>query len=892
MDYKKTLNMPKTSFEMKANLVVKEPKYLKLWKENQIYNKVLEKNKDNPHFVLHDGPPYANGDLHIGHALNRILKDIIVRYKSLKGFYSPFVLGWDTHGLPIEHKMLKEANINKDELTPLILRKKAAKYAYKQVEKQKKQLEKLEMLTDLDTYYITMDKHYEAQQLRLFKKMVMDGLVYKGLKPVYWSPSSQSALAEAEVEYQDVVSPSIYVAFKIVSTTEKNKVHVNDHLIIWTTTPWTLIANSGVALGEEFSYTRLKYENKVYIVASELLEKVTQLFGWENYEILEVLTAKDIVGATYLTPITHQEAKVVFGHHVTLESGTGLVHIAPLFGEDDFLIGQKNKLNMIMHIADDGKIDYECKYNGVFYEDANKIIIDDLKNNNSLVKEAKLKHPYPHDWRTHQPIMYRGTPQWFVSIDKIRNKILNEIEKVKFYPEWAQKRLSQMIENRGDWTISRQRSWGVPIIIFYDKNKKPVINEEIFDYVINLVQEHGSDIWWEKDADELLPQEYRNLGYTKEMDIMDVWFDSGSSSISYHIPNTNVPYDLYLEGVDQYRGWFNSSIINSVAYYGFAPYKQLISHGFTLDGKGEKMSKSKGNVIDPTSVAKERGADILRLWVANSEYSNDVSISNEILDQNAELYRKLRNTIRFLLGNLDGFKYDATLEREGIHLYIKEELELLKNKVVNYYDQFKFINVIKEINNYIVDLSSFYLSVTKDILYVDKKDSKRRLMTLTNFYEIVEFLVVALAPIIPATAEEIYEHFDKVNKKESVMLEEFPQVKPVNFAILDKFKVFFELRDKVNQLIENAVKNHQIKRSNEAKLYLDVHDQFLASLDLKLLLMVGDIEFSDKFALEVFKSEKCARCWNHFLPNLIVDQLCPNCSSIIADLVKEQNLNE
>ncbi|TNK86789.1 isoleucine--tRNA ligase, partial [Mycoplasmopsis pullorum] len=695
MDYKKTLNMPHTNFEMRANLIQKEVAYREKWLKNEIYNKALKQNEKNPSFVLHDGPPYANGDLHVGHALNKILKDIIVRYKTLQGFYSPFVAGWDTHGLPIEHKMLNESKLNKEELTPLILRKKAAKYALKQVENQKKQLEYLQIFSDLKDIYITMDKQFEAKQLKLFKKMVLDGLVYKGLKPVYWSPSSQSALAEAEVEYADVVSPSIFVAFPIIQTTNP-KVQVGDNLVIWTTTPWTLIANAGVAVGE-FSYSRVEHEHQVYILATELVEKCAEQFGWEKYKVLDKIEAEDLINSVYLTPILKHEAKVVSGHHVSLDAGTGLVHIAPLFGEDDFLIGKKNKLEMIMHISDTGHIDYDCEYNGVFYEDANQLIINQLTSEKALIKNDKIKHSYPHDWRTHKPILYRGTPQWFVSIDNIRSLILLEIEKINAYPEWAKKRLYQMIENRGDWTISRQRSWGVPIIIFYDQEKNPVINEQVFDYVINLVEQHGCDIWWEKETDELLPEEFRNKGFTREMDIMDVWFDSGSTSVAVEIPNCKPPYDVYLEGVDQYRGWFNSSIINSVAYYGFAPYKNLISHGFTLDSKGTKMSKSLGNAISPVDVVKKRGAEILRLWVANSEYSNDVTLSEEILDQNSELYRKVRNTIRFLLGNLNNFKYDPNLKRQGIHLFIKQKLELLKKNIINFYDNYEFVNVFNEI---------------------------------------------------------------------------------------------------------------------------------------------------------------------------------------------------
>ncbi|WP_426461248.1 isoleucine--tRNA ligase [Mycoplasma hafezii] len=888
MDLKKTLNMPKTKFDMRANLTQKEPLYRKEWLDNQIYKKVLEKNKNNPTFILHDGPPYANGSIHVGHALNKILKDIIVRYKSLCGFYSPFVAGWDTHGLPIEHKFLVEAKLNKDEITPYILRKKAAKYALSQVEKQKKEFASLQLLSDLEKIYVTLDKEYEAKQLEVFKKMCLDGMVYKGLKPVYWSPSSQSALAEAEVEYQDVVSPSIYVAFDVVKS-DFSKIKENDKLIIWTTTPWTLIANAGAALAENIEYVVIEQAGNRYILASTLLDNVTSKFGWTDFKVIDSFLGKEITNITYLTPILQQEAPVVIGHHVTDETGTGIVHIAPMFGEDDFLIGQKNKLNMIMHISDKGFIEgTNTKFDGIFYEDANKLISEFL--NDKLLYFERFKHSYPHDWRTHQPIIFRGTPQWFVSIDKVREQIINQLENnVNTYPEWAKSRMIQMIQNRHDWTISRQRSWGVPITIFYDQDKKPVINEEIFDYVISLVKENGTDIWWEKETDELLPEKFRGLGYTKEMDIMDVWFDSGVSSIAVNIDEkVSSPYDLYLEGVDQYRGWFNSSIINSVAYKGVAPYKDLVSHGFVLDGKGEKMSKSKGNVVVPQEVISKRGADILRLWAANSDYTNDVTISDAILEQNSEIYRKWRNTLKFLLGNLEGFTYQPQMQYLGIHKYINETLKDLIVKVNEAYNEYKFISVIKLLNNFIVDLSSFYLSVMKDVLYVRKVDDSERLMVLNNIYEITEFIILAITPILPTTAEEAYKFFNKPNKFESVMLETMKQVsrKDVDYTVIDQFSEFFELRDKVNVLIEEQIKLGNIKRSNELALNIPNPNEFLRSLDLKVLLMVGQVQFDSKKELSVnkFDSVKCARCWNHFLANEIKEELCENCYDIVSNL--------
>lgn len=892
MDYKKTLLMPTTKFEMRANLTQKEKNFREKWEKDLIYIKSLDKNKDNEPFIVHDGPPYANGDLHVGHALNKILKDIIVRYKTLSGYYSPFVAGWDTHGLPIEHKMLQEMNISKDELNPLILRKKAAKYALKQVENQKKQFKTLQLFSDLEKIYVTLNKKYESKQLQLFKKMVLDGLVYKHLKPVYWSPSSQSALAEAEVEYADVVSNSIYVAFNIINS-DNSKVNANDKLIIWTTTPWTLIANSGVAVGENITYIKVFANDNYYIVAKDLLQNLQELFKWDEIKIITELTSQDLVGVEYLTPITNNNARVVIGHHVTLEVGTGLVHIAPLFGEDDFLIGKTNNLEMIMHISDNGNIDFDCDYDGMFYEDSNEKIIGFLRNNKSLVLSNKIKHSYPHDWRTHKPIIFRGTPQWFVSIDKIRNNILSELKNVKMYPEWAYKRLSNMIENRGDWTISRQRTWGVPIIIFYDKDKQPVIDEKIFDYVIKLIEDNGSDIWWEKEADDLLPENHRNKGYTKEMDIMDVWFDSGTSNIAADVYGFESPYDVYLEGSDQYRGWFNSSLINSVAYKGKAPYKNLISHGFVLDGKGEKMSKSKGNIISPLDVVNQKGADILRLWAANSEYSNDINISEDILNQNAEVYRKIRNTLRFMISNTNDYKYDKNLKLEGIHEFINEELKVLIKNVHENYNSFKFINVIKEINNYIVNLSSFYLSIVKDLLYVESRDNIERQMVLKNLYEITDFIILALAPILPTTAEEAYSFFNKENKEESIMLERFVESTTPNYELINKYNEFFELRDQINILIENSIKNGEVKRSNELELSLKTDSEFIKNLNLKMLLMVGKVSISNETKVSKFDSKKCERCWNHFeREEMYNDEICVRCYDVISSLDDFGGLDE
>ncbi|VEU59684.1 isoleucine--tRNA ligase [Mesomycoplasma neurolyticum] len=883
-EYKNTLNMPFTEFEMKANLVVKEEQYANFWNENKIYYKILEKNKNNKQFVLHDGPPYANGDIHIGHALNKVIKDIIVRYKNLKGFYSPMVFGWDTHGMPIEIKILQKLKKDHKEMSAQFLRSEAKKYALEQVENQKNQFKKLQLLTDYSKFYITLDPKFEAKQLELLKIMALNGYLTKDLKPVYWSPSSQTALAEAEIEYADHKSPSILVAFKI--SKGNNIVFENENLIIWTTTPWTLIANSGVAVGNDIEYSKVKHDKDIFIIAHDLVDSVAKTLKWENYKITQTFNGKELINVEYIRPIKKDKfGKVVAGHHVDISVGTGLVHMAPLFGEDDFLIGKKEKLDFIMHVDDDGTLNKEAgEFSGIFYEEANKNIGQFLEKEKTLLNLSFIKHSYPHDWRTKKPIIYRGTPQWFVSINKFKDKILAEINNVKFPYEWAKLRLINMIKNRGAWTISRQRIWGVPITIFYDENKNIVIKEEIFNYVIKLIEEHGSDIWFSWSVDELLPEKYRNLGWTKEKDIMDVWFDSGSTSIAVDIENTKKPFDLYFEGSDQYRGWFNSSIINSVVYRGKSPYKELLSHGFVVDEKNRKMSKSIGNVVSPLDIIKKYGADILRIWIANSEYSSDVSYSNKIFDQNIEIYRKIRNTIRFLLGNINDYDYKNNIELTGIHLLIEERLKKLKNSIIKNYDNYRFLLVIKDINNFIIDLSNFYFSIAKDYLYTEAINSRERRMFQKNFYQILETLTIALAPILPTTTEEVYSFFKKENKKESIHLETFFDYEEIKTNYEEQWKEFFTLKDATYKLIEESIKSNLIRRSNEVHLTINNPSNFLKSLDLKKLLIIGKITFGNELKIEKFNSIKCERCWNHFEQKDIINDICQSCDKVLKGI--------
>ena len=659
-DYKDTLLMMKTDFSMRANLPEKEPMIQKKWYEQNLYQKVCDKNKDRTPFILHDGPPYANGAIHTGHALNKILKDFIIRYKTMSGYYAPYIPGWDTHGLPIENALTKNSKIKRKEMSVSDFRKLCSEYAYKQVEIQKEGFKRLGVLGDWDHPYITMDKSFEAEQIKVFGKMVEKGLIYKGLKPVFWSPSSESALAEAEVEYHDVTSTSIYLAFKVCDG--KNVISPDCELVIWTTTPWTIPANLAVCVNALFEYVVVSANGRFFVVAKELVENFVNTTGITEYKIVNSILGKDLENVTYYHPLNNRVCPVICGDHVTLESGTGLVHTAPGHGEDDFIVGKKYNLDILCPVDSRGYMTDEAgEFSGLFYEEANDVIISRLDEVHSLLKATPITHSYPHDWRTKKPIIFRATPQWFASIEGLKEEMMNSIKDVKWKPVWGETRLGNMVKDREEWCISRQRVWGVPIPVFYAEDGTEILDQEVINHVSELFREYGSNVWFERDAKDLLPEGYTNPHspngeFKKETDIMDVWFDSGSSHHAAMIAR-GLPYpaDLYLEGSDQYRGWFNSSLSTGVAMTGKAPYKEVVSHGFILDGEGRKMSKSLGNTVDPNQLVKEFGADVFRLWVSSVKYTDDVRISKDMLKQISETYRKIRNTFRFLLGNLNDF---------------------------------------------------------------------------------------------------------------------------------------------------------------------------------------------------------------------------------------------
>lgn len=691
MNYKDTLLMPKTEFPMRGNLPNKEPEIQEEWAEKDIYQMVLERTKGRPTFILHDGPPYANGDIHMGHALNKILKDFIVRFKSMNGFHAPYVPGWDTHGLPIETALTKNKKVKRKEMSTAEFRKLCEEYAWKQIEGQRNQFKRLGVRADWDNPYVTLKPEYEAQQILVFGEMAKRGYIYKGLKPVNWSPSSESALAEAEIEYKDKRSPSIYVSFKVKDG--KGVLENGEQFIIWTTTPWTLPANLGICVHPNLEYSVLQVGAERYVVASELVEQVAKTLGFEEYEVVKTLKGKELDNVVAEHPIYGRDSLVMLGDHVTTDAGTGCVHTAPGHGEDDFIVSMKYGLDVLCPVDEKGVMTEEASgFEGLFYEDANKAITEQLEAKGALKKLDFITHSYPHDWRTKKPTIYRATAQWFASIKDFREALLDNIKETKWVPAWGETRLFNMVRDRGDWCISRQRVWGVPIPVFYAENGEPIITDETIQHVSQLFREHGSNIWFEKEAKELLPEGFTHPGspngeFTKEQDIMDVWFDSGSSHQAVLEERDDLvrPADLYLEGSDQYRGWFNSSLSTAVAVTGKAPYKGVLSHGFTLDKEGRKMSKSLGNTIDPTKVAKQLGAEILRLWVSSVNYQADHPVSDDILKQVAEVYRKIRNTFRFLHGNL--FDFDPAVhavpveELREVDQYILIKLNKLIDKV-------------------------------------------------------------------------------------------------------------------------------------------------------------------------------------------------------------------
>ncbi len=892
-DYGTTLNLPKTDFQMRAGLPEKEPKILEeVFEGKKIYEKMLEKNKGHEPFVLHDGPPYANGEIHIGHALNKVLKDTIVRYKSLKGYWTPYIPGYDTHGMPTEKKAIQLLGLNRDEIPVTKFRDTCKNFTAEYKDKQTEGFKRLGVLGDWENPYITYQPQMEAKQVGVFADMYKKGYIYKGLKPVYWCTDCETALAEAEIEYKNVNSNTAYVKFPVRDAKGKFE-EKNTFVVIWTTTPWTLPGNTGITIGSEFDYSFVKVNEETLIMATALVEKVMKVAGIEEYKIENEMKGADLEGVVCKHPFFDRDSKVVLGSpdtvDVVLDSGTGAVHTAPSYGKEDYLCGIKNDLDIIVCVDGKGHQTEEAgPFAGMFYAKSDKEIIKWLDENGLLLASQEVNHSYPHCWRCKHPVIFRATSQWFASVDGFRKETLDAIKTVKWYPAWGEERISKMVEDRNDWCISRQRTWGVPIPVFYCADcEKEYITEESLEKVQKIFKEKGSNAWFELPEKELMPEGAKcSCGCTefkKETDIMDVWFDSGSTHESVLAERGLPEANLYLEGSDQYRGWFQSSLLTSVATKGKAPYKEVVTHGYTIDDQGRKMSKSIGNTIAPQEVIKESGADVLRLWVLASDYKSDVAVSKGIIKQVTEVYRKIRNTARYILGNTYDFSVNLPVEYKDL-LEIDKWALIKLNKLVKdcteAYDKYEFHNAYQAINQFcVVDMSTFYLDIIKDRLYTSKADSLERRSAQTAMYEILDSLVKILAPMTCFTAEEIWNvmpHRENENV-ESVMLTDYPKFKPEyeNKELEERWNKIIDLKEEVSKKLEEARMEKVIGHSLNAKVTLytndDKYEQLMKDADLlATVFIVSKVEVENNkreedneigIKVEAADGEKCERCW-------------------------------
>ncbi|APX73044.1 isoleucine--tRNA ligase [Companilactobacillus allii] len=900
MKVKDTLNLGKTKFPMRGNLPNKEAEWQKDWEENKIYEKRQKLNEGKPTFELLDGPPFANGDIHMGHALNKISKDIIIRYHSMNGFRSPYVPGWDTHGLPIEQQLAKKG-VKRKEISMSEYRKMCHDFAEGEIKKQMAGFKRLGVSADWDNPYITYQPEFEKEEVKVFAEMVDKGYIYRGKKPVYWSPSSESTLAEAEIEYKDVKSPSIFVAFKVRDG--KDLLDTDTSFIIWTTTPWTMPSNEAICVNPKFNYSLINADGKKYVVAQERISFLQEKLEWKNVEILKTFKGTDLEGLTATHPFYDRESLLILGNHVTLDDGTGLVHTAPGFGADDFVVGMKYKLPVFSPIDAHGCFTDEVpEYEGVYYDDANKMITKRMTENGSLLKLNFFTHSYPHDWRTKKPVIFRATPQWFASIDKFRPQLLSELEKVSFIPDWGKTRLYNMIRDRGDWVISRQRAWGVPLPIFYAENGEPIMTKEIIDHVADLFGKYGSNVWFERDAKDLLPEGYSNPAspngeFTKETDIMDVWFDSGTAhaGVAKLRDNLQFPADLVLEGSDQYRGWFNSLLITSVAAFGVAPYKAILSQGFTLDKNGVKMSKSLGNVIAPADIERQFGAEIIRLWVASVDSSSDVSVTVDSFKQVSETYRKIRNTIRFMLANTTDFDPETNgvayedLRPEDKYLSVK--LNNLVKDLHTEYDTYDFADVTKSVVHFITnELSTFYLDFAKDVVYIDPEDSHSRRSMQTVIYDATVKIAKLMTPILPHTMEQVWDYLKE--PEEFVQLAEMPEPEdiPDSDEIEADWASFMSFRDDVLKSLEVARADKLIGKSLEAKLTVYPDAELKKTLD-KIDSNFGQLLIVSQF--EVSSDDAPANADKYEHASLVVEkadgEVCQRCRMIKTDVGDDPN---
>ena len=906
-DFKDTLNLPQTDFPMKANLAQREPEMLKAWDEKNIYAQIQEQSKGRNPYILHDGPPYANGNIHMGHALNKILKDIIVKYKTMKGFSAPYVPGWDCHGLPIELQVDKNLGDRKNSIGLIEKRQLCREYAEKFVGLQRDEFKRLGVFGDWSEPYLTLTYGYEASIVREFNRFVKKGYVQKRKKPVHWCPSCVTALAEAEVEYADKESPSVFVKFML---NDENAAAFSPELkgkkvfvLIWTTTPWTLPANLAVAFHPDLEYAAVDQNDEVYIVAEGRLETLKERIGLIGTVITKKL-GRDLEGMEVQHPFIERRSKGVLGDFVSLEEGTGVVHIAPGHGEDDYEVGLKYGLEIYAPVDDGGKFTKQAgDLQGQFVFKANAVIIETLKTKNALIKEEKITHSYPHCWRCKKPVIFRATEQWFISVEheNLRKKCLEEIDRVNWVPTWGRDRIYNMVSSRPDWCVSRQRSWGVPITIIKCNDCGEFVKDEaVLDSIVSHIEKDGADVWFIKEAKEFLPEGYAcrkcsSSEFRKETDILDVWFDSGVShaAVLENDPRLAWPADMYLEGSDQHRGWFQSSLLASVGTRGRAPYRTVLTHGFVVDGSGKKMSKSQGNVIAPQEIIKNFGAEILRIWVSAEDYRDDIRISKEILNRLTEAYRKIRNTSKFLLSNLFDFDYqDHSGHLQEIDRWALCRLQSLITKVTRAYENFAFHEVFHSIHNFcVVDMSSIYLDILKDRLYTARADSVERRASQWVISEVLSVLTRLMAPVLTFTAEEIWGYIIKQNAGDrsqkavdSVFFASFPEVDErfVDAELDERWKRLLILRDEVNKALEIKRAEKFIGNSLEAsvRLYLPAEFRQLAeqySAFLPMFFLVSAVTLSDGVLLESHEGtvirglnvlversggSKCQRCWN------------------------------
>jgi len=918
-DYRPTVFLPKTDFPMRGSLPTNEPKRLAQWEEQDLHGQIRKARKDAPKFVLHDGPPYANGSIHIGHAVNKVLKDIVIRSKSMLGFDAPYVPGWDCHGLPIELKVeekFKKKKRKKEDITASEFRTECREYAAGQIDVQREEFKRLGITGDWKNPYITMDYAFEANTVREIGRFLENGGLYKGAKPVHWCVSCATALADTEVEYDDHTSHSIYVKFAVGEDLgDISPELVGDHvsIVIWTTTPWTIPANLAVSVGPNIEYSAVKITEtlgndnlnvgEVLILAEDLREAVLEAIGATG-DVVARFNGKDLDRRLFRHPYLDQNAPILVGDHVTLEAGTGSVHTAPGHGQEDYEIGMTYGLKAFNPVD----------HNGIFHEGtpvvaghhvykANVVMVDHLRDCGALLETSQISHSYPHCWRCHNPLIFRATPQWFISMDKndLRSKALAEISKTKFVPDWGENRIRAMVEQRPDWCVSRQRNWGVPIpaIRCNDCQTHKVTTPDVLEGIAKQVEQGGSDVWFAKDVSAFLPASATcpncdGSDFEKETDVLDVWFDSGSTHacVLEQRDELKSPADLYLEGSDQHRGWFQTSLLESVGTRGVAPFKEVLTHGFVVDKNGNKMSKSKGNVIAPQKIIQQMGADILRLWIASSDYSADIRISDEIVKQLAESYRRIRNTIRFLLGNLEGFDP----ERDGVDLdkrqpldqWASHRLSQLEHSVHEAFETYQFHRIHQEIHNFCsVELGGFYLDVIKDRLYCDGADSARRASARATLYDLSDTLIRLIAPILPFTSEEAWEYLPGSDSR-SIHLQTFH---PVADIAIDEsgWEQFFALREQINSALDQAKKDKVVGSSIAASVAVPGLDSSFAEKlgeSNEQLFIVAKLEAGESIKVEASSGVKCPRCWNvaeaAHPDHDVHSELCPRCFEVVA----------